>query len=126
MTNRYDLVGRIKFSMSGTMAAPITPERANPLIAKLTAQLRDYVFEGNGIKAVLIDLDDFWKAWWNKYFLEAGWSIAHFDVIDTSPSDDIRCQNFNNYIRGAIARDLLKMELRHYKTELKLTGITIP
>lgn len=126
MTNRYDLIARIFWFATGTPSAPISPERLNPLIEQLADKLQKYVFYGRTITARLIDLDEPFNSGFTPLECRGGWTLVRFDVIDASSDDGIRSRNYNDYIRGAITRDLWKIKLSHYKTTLKIINAVFP
>lgn len=126
MTNRYDLYGKIRWQMTGTKSAPITPEKANPLIQELADRLQNYVFQQGTVKGVLIDLDDAFNLGFTDLECRGGWDIARFDMIDSSDYEDVRAQNYNNVVRVGISRELQSWELSHYKTVLRISKVMFP
>lgn len=119
MTNRYDLYAKIRWSAEGI----ISPERLNPLLEQLVTKLQNYVFEKDTIKAVLVDLDDGFNSGFIPTLCKGGWDIARFDCIDSSDSESVRAHNFNEVIRAGIISELLKFEISHYKTFLRISGV---
>jgi len=121
--DNYQLNFFLWFEVYGTEQAPVTKERGDPLIAWLRKTLEKFRYENGTVKAWVESLDFDGAEIAHLTLAQGRFSNVRFQVVDEDPDDSVRTYNFNNHVRGAIGKELMKLTFSRYHTVLKVVKI---
>jgi len=123
--SEYQLYFQLWFEIYGTPQAPLTKERSDPLIRRLRESLEKFRFEfqGGTVKAWVQRLDFAGARIVHSGLAQGRYENILFQVVDNNDDNSERCYTFNNLIRGAIGKELMKLEFSYYHTRLKIVKV---
>jgi len=113
----YQKLCKIRFSI--TDSAGISGQKSKRLVRELQDRLKNFHYKWRTVSVSCKDLDEFFCRRISDTQIDGIWHIVSFSCSDSSPSENIRRENFER-IMAMINMELKSWIFSHYRTVLKI------